>query len=255
MKYYFVSDVHLGLSTHSDPSIAEKLFEEWLDMVKNDLIEYPEESRGVFLLGDIFDFWFEYKSVIPRGFSGILTRLRDMCRRGIKVVFLKGNHDCWSRGYLSSLGIEVVEKPSLEIVLGDKKLFLSHGDDAHSRYSIRHRILYSILNSKIAYDLFSIFVHPDIAMKFGSGWSKSSRKSKYVTHIFRYEDEPIVKYIRNRIKKDPTIDYYIFGHLHSSVEYAIDDKTTLLVLGHWIEGDIFYGVYDSNGIRLEKFKQ
>ncbi|MFI3321500.1 MAG: UDP-2,3-diacylglucosamine diphosphatase [Rikenellaceae bacterium] len=253
MKYYFVSDVHLGLSTHRKREKVEELFESWLKMVESELLLHDKQQRALFLLGDIFDFWFEYKYAVPKGFVAILAQLKKMCSSGIDIYFLKGNHDCWTQGYMEELGLKVVEDSYMEVVLADKKFFLSHGDEIFSHKNRTLRTMYKLFNSKLAYRLFSAIVPVDIALGFGNGWSNKSRNSKYVTHVFQSEQEPFVKYIRENIEKHKDIDYFILGHLHSRIIYPINEKTTLSVLGHWIDGDIYYGIFDDLGYRLEKF--
>ncbi|MFI3315610.1 MAG: metallophosphoesterase [Rikenellaceae bacterium] len=254
MNYFFVSDVHLGLSTHRKADQTEKLFEEWLTMVREELNRDSSSQKGLFLVGDVFDFWFEYKHVIPKGFVKILALLQNICEDGIDVFMLKGNHDCWSRGYLSSLGIKFIEEPQTELKVGDINLYVAHGDKIHSRCNLGSKILFSIFNSKLAYRAFAGLVHPDLAFTFAHGWSKKNRTSKYVAHDFRFEQEPFVKYIRKQNHLDNQRYYYVFGHLHSPVIYDIESNIKLMVLGHWIEGEIMYGKLDENGLNLVKFK-
>lgn len=254
MSFYFVSDVHLGLSTHRSAEQTELMFERWLLMVEDNLMGESDPNRGVFLVGDIFDFWFEYKHVVPKGFVTTLAILKRMCKNGIDVYMLKGNHDCWSKGYLAQFGIKCVENPSFEIKVDDNTtLYVAHGDHIQSKTSIVTRLLYSIFNSKVAYSLFSRLVHPDIAMWFGNNWSSSSRKGKYIEHTFTYDDEPLVKFVRER-RSSSKRELYVFGHLHSPTLYNITDTKTILVLGHWVEGNPYYGLYKDNNLQLIEFK-
>lgn len=253
MKYYFASDVHLGLSTHRSSEQTELMFEKWLIMVHTELLKHPKGERGLFLVGDVFDFWFEYKRVVPKGFVLILAELKKIVSDGIDVYFLQGNHDKWSKGYLENeLGLKVIYSPYFEITLGGKHFYISHGDEAFSKYSIGSGILYKIFNSKLVYNLFSTLIHPDIAMWFGTTWSNSSRKSKFVIHTFTGDNEPVVREARNYLASGKVIDYFVFGHLHSPVDYKLTDNSSLKVLGQWVDGDVVYGMFDETGFQLKK---
>ncbi|MEG1649611.1 MAG: UDP-2,3-diacylglucosamine diphosphatase [Rikenellaceae bacterium] len=254
MKYFFASDVHLGLSTHRSALQTEQMFEEWLTMVHKELSSQPKGERGLFLVGDIFDFWFEYKRVVPMGFVTILAALKKIADDEIDVYFMPGNHDNWSRGYLENqLGLKVISSSFITVHLGDKNFYISHGDEAFSRYNLGARILYKIFNSKIGYTLFSTLVHPDIAMWFGLKWSSLSRKSKFVIHNFTGEDEPVVKEARKYLALGNAINYFVFGHLHSPIDYKLSETASIKVLGQWVQGDIVYGVFDENGFCLENY--
>lgn len=253
MKYFFASDVHLGLSTHRSAEQTEQMFEQWLVMVHRELLLHPKGERGLFLVGDVFDFWFEYRRVVPKGFVLILAELKKMTSDGIDIYFLQGNHDKWSKGYLEKeVGLKVIYSSFIEMKLGDKNFYISHGDEAFSKHDLGAGILFKIFNSNFAYTLFANLVHPDIAMWFGSSWSNSSRKSKFVIHNFTGDDEPVVKEARKFLSEGHDIDYFVFGHLHSPVDYKLTESSSLKVLGQWVDGDVVYGVFDESGFKLEK---
>jgi len=160
-SYYFVSDVHLGLKV-GDPRERELAFVSFLKSLS-------KETKALYLLGDIFDFWFEYRDVVPKGYVRTLGELARLCDEGVEVYFFKGNHDCWTFGYLEEeLGVKVLDQPYITEI--DGKVFcLGHGDGLWGEDKV-YKIMRSIFRSKICIFLFSL-LHSRIAFMFGSGWS------------------------------------------------------------------------------------
>ncbi len=255
MKYFFASDVHLGLRSFRGVKQTEKVFVEWLRMVYKELLLHPKGERGLFLVGDIFDFWFEYKHSVPKGFVDTLYVLKQMCSAGIDVYLLCGNHDSWHRGYFENeIGVKLVRTPSVEIMLGQDKFHIEHGDAVFARYKLGSKILYSILNSRVSYNIFTYLIHSDIALAFGNSWSKRNRGKKIVEYKFTGESEPMAKFARECLSQGDTTKYFIFGHLHGATRYKLNDDAEIVILGQWIDGIPSYGVYDESGFKLEKFK-
>jgi UDP-2,3-diacylglucosamine hydrolase len=168
--YYFASDVHLGAGDELSSRRTERCFVRWLDMVSAD-------AEVIFLVGDIFDFWFEYNRVVPKGFVRTFGKLAELTDKGIKIVFITGNHDMWSRDYLQrECGVEVVYT-SRNITLGNRTIHIAHGDNLNIGNKPLLRLMNGIFRSRILRILFANLIHPDLALKFGTWWSGKSRKS------------------------------------------------------------------------------
>jgi len=241
-KVYFASDLHLGLPTRKESLPREKLFVQWLDRIKPDTAE-------LYLQGDIFDFWFEYNRVVPKGYNRFIGKIAEFTDAGIPVHFFTGNHDVWMFSYFQEeLGVEVHHKPLIKEILG-KKFFLAHGDGL-GKGDLGYKFLKSIFTSPTLQWLFAR-LHPNFSLWFGNQWSVSSRYSKEISHKFRGEEELITKFTRSEIEhKD--YDFFIFGHWHSPIIYPLNNKTNLVILGDWLVNNT-YSVWDGNTFKLMQF--
>lgn len=238
--YYFASDMHLGLdSKHGSSREREKILIKWLD-------EASAEASAIFLVGDVFDFWFEYKRVVPKGFTRLLGKLSELTDRGVEIHFFVGNHDMWAYDYLrSECGLILHDKPEI-FELAGKKVFIGHGDNLYpERPPVMERIMHKMFRSKFLRRVFATLVHPNAAMRFGHWWSAKSRKAKSLTHVFTGENEYLVKYARKYLNCID-VDYFVFGHLHSMVDYDLGEGKRLIVLGEWIANPS-YGVMNMEG--------
>ncbi len=215
--YYFVSDIHLGSGDKATARAIERRFVEWLQMV-------GEDAEGIFLCGDIFDFWFEYERVVPKGFVRVLGEITRLTDRGVRVVFMAGNHDMWIGEYLSEeCGMELYTAPRI-FELGGCKVHVAHGDNLNVKKDMILRMMNSTFRSKGVRSLFSIFVHPNLAIRFGRWWSGSSRKSHRAEEAVQLENlglKYLVEYSEQQQRLRPC-DYYVFGHLHISLSCKID---------------------------------
>jgi UDP-2,3-diacylglucosamine hydrolase len=244
-KIYFVSDVHLGAPAlkHNNRE-REMLFVKWLDSIKNDVAE-------LYLLGDIFDFWFEYKKVVPRGFTRVLGRLSDISDRGIPVHFFTGNHDLWAFDYLpEEVGITVHREEMVTEIRG-KKFFLAHGDglDPDDKgYLFLKKIF---MNRKLQW--FFTRLHPNFAFNMAHRWSESSRLSKIgQKEEFKVKNESMYKFAQNFLEKE-WADYFIFGHRHQMANEELKNGARFILLGDWIS-NFSYGVFNGNSFELKKFQ-
>lgn len=254
MKYFFASDVHLGLNIKNrSAEEREALFLNWLDMVEIELCKNNAPDRGaLFLLGDIFDFFMEYKSVISKKHIRVISKIDRMVSKGIKISIFKGNHDTWHYDYFESIGVDIYGSPTL-FDLNGIKVMMSHGHNIMvDKAPFGYRFMYSIFNSKFLLKVYRFCVHPDLSNWFGSLWSSSSRQSKNITHIFEKEDEPVVKFSRQELEKCSDIAYFIFGHLHSPIIYNLNNSSKLVVLGEWVDNPT-YGVLDTSKFELLEF--
>jgi UDP-2,3-diacylglucosamine hydrolase len=242
---YFVSDVHLGAPALHNNHEREMLFARWLDYIADDVSE-------LYLMGDIFDFWWEYKKVVPRGFTRILGRIANLTDRGVPVYFFPGNHDLWVFDYLpSELGVVVHHKEIVKEIRG-KKFFLAHGDglDASDIGYIRLKKIFT--NKKLQW-MFSR-LHPNFALYIAHKWSKSSRTAKFEKEDeFDVNLEGMYKFAQSFLKKEP-VDYFIFGHRHQLVNTAMDENTRFVLLGDWIK-NFSYGVFDGEKFELKRFNK
>lgn len=241
-KIYFASDIHLGLPTEHDDHYREKHFVKWLDMVKDD-------AKEIFLLGDIFDYWYEYRWVVPKGFTRFLGKVAEIVDSGIPVHFFTGNHDVWMFDYLpKELGVTVYRKPIVREFDG-KRFFIGHGDGLGPG-DTGYKLLKWAFTNRVLQWLYSR-LHPNFTMWLGNKWSVSSRYSKEIAHKFRGEDELITKFARTNIK-DKHYDFQIFGHWHSPLIYTIEENSEMVILGDWIVNNT-YGVWDGESFSLLRF--
>lgn len=243
-KIYFVSDVHLGAPAFQNNHDREMRFARWLDSINNDVQE-------LYLMGDIFDFWWEYKKVVPRGFTRILGRIANLTDRGIPVYFFPGNHDLWVFDYLpSELGV-IVHKNEIIKEIGGKKFFLAHGDglDADDVGYIRLKKIFT--NKKLQWWFSRL--HPNFALHIAHKWSGSSRteKLKKKEEEFNVNNDGMYNFAQSYLKQEP-IDYFIFGHRHQMVDTPITKNSRFVLLGDWIE-NFSYGVFDGDKFELKKY--
>ncbi len=241
-KYYFISDAHLGLHPVGESIEREKLLVSWLDSIKNDV-------RELFLVGDIFDFWHEYKRVVPKGFVRFLGKLAEISDTGAKIHFFTGNHDIWAYDYFTrEIGMQIHRKHIVREINGFR-LFIGHGDGLGSG-DTGYKILKTVFTNKILQWLFA-WIHPNLALWFGQKWSKSSRFAKgYIAEPYRGDDKELqVVFARNKLKSEH-FDYFIFGHRHVPYEIQINKKSRVINLGDWIN-NFSYAVLDGSTMELK----
>jgi UDP-2,3-diacylglucosamine hydrolase len=238
-KIFFASDFHLGLPAGSPPVEREKKVVKWLNAVAH-------EAKEIYLLGDVFDFWWEYKLVVPRGFTRFLGTLAEISDSGIPVHFFTGNHDMWVDDYLvKECGVIIHTEPVTKIYDG-KKFHLAHGEGLGTKDK-GYKILLSIFRNKTLRAMYSS-LHPSIGVSIGHWWSLSSRLGKGIKMDFLGEaNEDLIRYARTMLDKD-NIDYFIFGHRHLEMKYHLSNEVEIIFLGDWIMNGS-YAVWD--GIKLD----
>lgn len=244
---YFASDIHLGAGTAQEAKRTERAFCRWLDMVSVDAAE-------IYLLGDVFDFWFEHKRVAPKGFVRVLGRLAALTDRGVRVVFFTGNHDMWCRDYLTlECGIEVYTSPRVIEVAG-KMMHIAHGDNMNVGNEPLLKAMNAMFRSSALRWLFSWFIHPDAALKFGRWWSGKSRKSHGATPISVDMLGNLTDYARKHHSEVGGADGYIFGHMHLAHRTTIDDGVEVFYLSDWSGAKAVYAVMDEvKNLELKEF--
>src|SRR5579871_1323186 len=205
-KIYFASDFHLGTPSDDASLIREKKIVAWLDQVKQD-------AHEIYLLGDIFDFWFEYKHAIPKGFIRLQGKLAELRDKGVPIYFFTGNHDMWMFDYFKKeMGIVIYREPQL-LQVNDMKILVGHGDGlGDGDYS--YKLLKGFFNSGICQWLFAR-IHPNLGIAIAKFWSRRSRISNTVKEekFTGEENEFLLKYCRELEQKEHH-DFYIFGHRH-----------------------------------------
>lgn len=239
---YFISDAHLGSRLVRDPRAHEKKLVDWLETVKSD-------ATAIYLLGDMFDFWFEYHSVVPKGYVRFLGKLAELTDAGIEIHFFIGNHDIWTFGYLEKeIGL-IIHREALTVRLGNKNFFLAHGDGLHAEER-GFEILRKIFHSRLAQILFSI-VPTRWGQEFGYNWSKKNREK--ILHIeskfLGEENENLVVFAKKYLLTH-NVDFLIFGHRHIALDLQLKDQKRMVILGDFV-GIFSFGVFDGENFHLE----
>ena len=224
-KIYFASDFHLGLPAGAPPVEREKKVVKWLNSITSD-------AKEIYLLGDIFDFWWEYKLVVPKGFTRFLGTIASITDSGIPVHFFTGNHDMWVGDYLvNECGVIIHTEPVTKIFNG-KKIHLAHGEGLGTK-DYGYKILLAVFHNRPLRAMYSA-LHPSIGIGFGHRWSLSSRLGKGITKEFLGEDkEDLIRYAKSILESEK-VDYFIFGHRHLAMSYKLNDGVEIVFLGDWI---------------------
>jgi len=240
-KIYFASDFHLGLAAGSPPLEREKKVVSWLNSVVPD-------AKEIYLIGDIFDFWWEYKLVVPRGFTRFLGTVSEITDSGIAVHFFTGNHDMWVGDYLSGECGMIVHTGPFTTMFNGKKFHLAHGEGLGTN-STGYKILLSIFRNKPLQVMYSA-LHPSIGVGIGHKWSLNSRLGKGITKEFLGEEkEDLIRYA-GTVLENEWIDYFIFGHRHLAMEYKLKSGSEIVFLGDWIKNGS-YAEWDGSNLTFK----
>ncbi|NRB59669.1 MAG: UDP-2,3-diacylglucosamine diphosphatase [Winogradskyella sp.] len=243
-KIYFSSDNHLGAPTHEASLPREKKFVAWLDEVKQD-------AAAIFLLGDLFDFWFEYKTVVPKGFIRTLGKLAEISDSGIPIYFFVGNHDLWMSGYFEKeLNIPVFHKPQ-EFSINNKLFFIGHGDGLGPGDKGFKRMK-KVFTNPVFQWLFR-WLHPDIGVRIAQYMSV---KNKLISgdddaKFLGEENEWLAQYSKRKLSEKHR-DYFIFGHRHLPLEIPLKEDSKYMNLGDWVQY-YTYGVFNGEKLELKKY--
>ncbi len=248
-KIYFASDFHFGIPNHASSLEREKLFVKWLDEVKDD-------AEQIFLMGDIFDFWFEYKTVVPKGFVRLLGKLAEITDAGIPVSLFRGNHDVWAFNYFDKeLNIKLYRKPEIMEFSG-KKFYLAHGDGLGPG-DHGYKFLKKVFACPFNQWLFR-WLHPDLGARMGLYFSRRSRYANVAKEgkkdgTNNIKDEMLYKYTETMVEEHPDVNYFIFGHRHLPTQENINNHTQLVILGDWIT-NFTYAVFDGAKLSLRRYE-
>lgn len=241
-KIFFASDFHLGVPDHQSSREREDLIVRWLEQIR-------EEAAEIYLLGDVFDFWFEYAAVIPKGFIRLQGKLAELSDSGIKITLFKGNHDMWMFDYfVQELGVQII---SDELVLerNGKKFYLHHGDGLGPG-DAKYKILKKIFRSDLCQWLFAR-IHPNLGVRIARRWSMNSRIQNNKKEVFKdISEEWLVSYSREVLLKEH-YDFLIFGHRHLPLDIQLG-SSRYINLGEWINFNS-YAVFDGEDLKLNYF--
>mgnify|MGYP001285964158 CR=1 FL=1 len=241
-KIYFASDFHLGDSKSFNENTKRELnIVKWLEKIKSN-------AKQLYLVGDIFDFWYEYNDVVPKGHYRFFSKINELIENSTDVFFITGNHDLWMNRYIEDeIGAKVRDK--MQISTRNKKIFITHGDEIHNK-KLSYRLIKFLFKSKFCQVLFSS-LHPSIAFSIAKMWSSVSRKkNEYKSKDNHKIHDPLIKFCKrkNKISKS---DFYIFGHLHAP-KIKKEDEFTYVNLGDWINHNT-YAVFEKDKIVLHEF--
>lgn len=218
---YFVSDVHLG-SLNGDPAEREERFVRFLKNIPRD------SSKALYLLGDIWDFWYEYRDVVPKEGARVVAQLIDLMDNGVEVYFIPGNHDIWTYSFFEELGMKKVTQPYFTNISG-KEFCIGHGDGLGGARA-GYRFISAIFHCKALQWLFST-LHPWIAYRMGTGWSNSNRKS-HGEYEYNPEKEPLTRWARS-VSAGRKVDFFVFGHYHTKVDETLPEGARFIILDSW----------------------
>jgi len=240
-KIYFASDFHLGAPNHHKSREREKKICKWLEQISKD-------AKEVYLLGDLFDFWFEYNKVIPKGFERLKGKLAELTDSGIKVHLFVGNHDLWTFGYLESeIGLTIHTKPKI-IEIKNKKFYVAHGDGL-GKGNIIYKVTKSIYENRICQFLFKI-LPSTIGITLAQFLSRKNKKKQNPSKE-KLGENYLINYCKNVLKKQH-IDYFVFGHIHRPCSIELSPNSTYINLGDWVT-HFSYAELDEENLLLKNF--
>ncbi|MFC3561495.1 UDP-2,3-diacylglucosamine diphosphatase [Pedobacter jamesrossensis] len=241
---YFASDFHLGAPNYAESRAREKRILSWLNFIEPNCAE-------LFLMGDIFDFWFEYEKVIPKGFIRLQGKLAQMADSGIKIYFFKGNHDMWVRDYFTEeIGMEIISD-ELIIERSNKKFYLHHGDGLGPG-DRKYKFLRKIFRSKLCQWLFAR-LHPNLGISVANAWSGNSKKRAGADEVFFGDDYEWLAVYSKEILQKEHFDYFIYGHRHLPLDLDLGNGSRYVNTGEWLSYNS-YAVFDGVDLKLEYFK-
>ncbi len=245
---YFASDFHLGTPTFEESRAREHRIVRWLDKIK-------EDAEEIYLVGDVFDFWFEYKTVVPKGFVRLLGKLAELRDQGIPIYFFTGNHDLWMFNYLTEeLDIPIYRDPILKTI-GNKQFLIGHGDGLGPGDN-GYKRMKKVFSNPACQWLFK-WLHPDIGIRIAQYWSGKSRDQnmKEPEKFLGKEKEWLYQYANRKLEEQPTIDFFIFGHRHLPLDLTLNNgKSRYINLGEWMNFNS-YARFDGTELRLEYFEK
>ncbi len=247
-KIYFASDLHLGTPDDVSSLTREKLFVHWLDEIKSDATE-------IFIIGDIFDFWHEYTTVVPKGFVRLQGKLAQLCDAGVPIHVFSGNHDLWMFGYLEKeLGVKIHQQP-IQREINGKRFFIGHGDGLGPG-DHGYKFIKKVFSNSLCQFMFR-WLHPDIGVRIANYFSRKSRYGvdgeKKILETFKGEEnEWLIQFSKKTLQKEH-FDYFVFGHRHLPLDISLNEKSKYVNTGDWIDYNS-YAVFDGACLELKYYK-
>ncbi len=239
-KAYFASDFHLGVPSEKESLVRERLIVEWLEKISHD-------AQHIFLVGDLFDFWFEYRHVAPKGFVRFLGKLAQLSDAGVELIIFCGNHDLWFKDYLEKEIAARIIYSSISIELGSKKFYLAHGDGLGPG-GLKFKIVKAVFTNPICQWLFH-WIHPNIGYGLARFWSSLSKGRETNPS----EDAKLITHSKT-IEQSTHHDYYVYGDCHIPKVEELDEQSTYVNLGDWITNFTF-GEFDGEELSLRTFQK
>lgn len=238
--------MHLGAPYMGDVHENERRLVRFLESIRHD-------AKAIYLLGDVLDYWYEYRYCVPRGYVRFFGELASLADSGIKIKWFIGNHDIWIFDYLpSELGVEVVDGPVIETLEG-RKFLLAHGDGL-GKTPRMFRFLRTLFRNKVCQKLYS-GIHPRWTIPFASDWSRHSREHGEEP---LQDTHPLLESLRDysleRLNEDKDIDFFVYGHLHILRDIQLDDRSRMIVIGDWLHRRS-YGVFEGESFLLREYKE
>lgn len=243
-KIYFASDFHLGVPNQSSSVERERKIVRWLDAIR-------EDASALFLLGDIFDFWFEYKKVVPKGFVRLQGKLAELSDSGIEIYIFPGNHDLWMKDYFKiEFGAKIYHQP-LDLTINDQPFLVGHGDGLGPGDRF-YKLLKKVFTNPVSQWMF-LMLPPVIGIGLAHRWSKGSRLSniKKGEEFKGAEREYLYQYSREVEAQKPH-RYYIFGHRHLLLDLPVGETARYINLGEWVNGS-HYACFDGQELEIREF--
>ena len=243
---YFLSDAHLGSLAIPHRRTQERRLVNFLDSIKH-------KAAAVYLLGDMFDFWHEYRTVVPKGYTRLLGKISELTDMGVEVHFFTGNHDLWVHDYFQKECGMTVHRDSLMVDLYGQLFYLAHGDGLGSS-DRKFKFLRAMFHNKICRALFAS-LHPRWGMAFGLEWARRSRMKRPDGKEPDYmgeDKEELVVFAKDYLKTHPDVNFFLFGHRHIDLDLMLARNSRLVILGDWISR-YTYAVFDGEHLFLEDY--
>lgn len=243
---YFLSDAHLGSLAIAHPRMQERRLVNFLDSIKH-------KAEAVYLMGDIFDFWYEYKMCVPKGYTRLLGKISELTDMGVEVHYFIGNHDIWQIDYFEKECGMIVHRHNEVVELHGQTFFLAHGDGLGSKDK-KFKFLRSVFHSPTCQRLFSM-LHPRWGLAFGLEWARRSRLKREDGSEPPYQgeqNEELIIFAKDYLRTHPDINYFVFGHRHIELDLMIAHSCRLMILGDWIT-QFTYAVFDGERMFMENF--
>lgn len=247
-QIYFLSDAHLGSRAIAHRRMQERRIVNFLDSIKH-------KAEAVYLLGDMFDFWHEYKTVVPKGYTRFLGKLSELTDLGVEVHFFVGNHDLWMGNYLQEECGVTIHHTEAVLEIHGKLFYLAHGDGLGST-DRKFKMLRAVFHNALCQRLFAA-LHPRWGVAFGLEWAKHSRMKRVDGKEPEYmgeEKEELIIFAKDYLKTHPNINFFIFGHRHIELDLMLARESRVVILGDWIS-QFNYAVFDGEHLLLEEYEE